>query len=159
MRDSLETLKGKKNLIGCEVGVDKAENATDMLQNLDIKQLYLVDVWGMPDSGKDVRTLKIAQANVSGYNAEIIWLIKKSEDVTDEEIPLLSLDFVYIDGDHRYHAVKKDLENYWPRVKLGGLFAGHDYGNRNVHKAVHEFCEYREVLSHPTRTGDWWVLK
>jgi predicted O-methyltransferase YrrM len=38
-----------------------------------------------------------------------------------------SLDFVYIDGDHTYNAVTLDLEKWYPKVKKGGLFYGHDY--------------------------------
>jgi hypothetical protein len=38
-----------------------------------------------------------------------------------------SLDFVYIDANHKYDAVKKDLELWYPKVRKGGVFAGHDY--------------------------------
>lgn len=39
-----------------------------------------------------------------------------------------SLDFVYIDGDHRPEFVKEDIELWWPKIKKGGIIAGHDYG-------------------------------
>ena len=51
-------------------------------------------------------------------------------------------DFLYIDGNHRYEAVKSDLINYYPRVKKGGIISGHDYefeGTPDVKKAVDEF--------------------
>lgn len=38
-----------------------------------------------------------------------------------------SLDMVFIDACHYYEEVRKDLENWYPKVKLGGIFAGHDY--------------------------------
>jgi hypothetical protein len=38
-----------------------------------------------------------------------------------------SLDFIYIDGDHTYMGVKEDIQNYLPKLKKGGLMAGHDY--------------------------------
>jgi hypothetical protein len=38
-----------------------------------------------------------------------------------------SLDFVYIDASHDYESVKQDLACWWPKVKFGGMFAGHDY--------------------------------
>ena len=40
-----------------------------------------------------------------------------------------SIDFIYIDGDHSYDSVKKDLELYLPKMKEGGVIAGHDYTN------------------------------
>lgn len=38
-----------------------------------------------------------------------------------------SVDFVYIDGEHTYEAVAQDIEDWWPKVKVGGILAGHDY--------------------------------
>ena len=35
-------------------------------------------------------------------------------------------DAVFIDGNHSYEYVKKDLENYLPKVKAGGIVAMHD---------------------------------
>lgn len=37
-----------------------------------------------------------------------------------------SLDFVFIDGDHSYHQTLSDIKNYLPKVKGGGVIAGHD---------------------------------
>jgi predicted O-methyltransferase YrrM len=36
------------------------------------------------------------------------------------------LDFLFIDGDHRYEGVKRDFEMYRPLVRPGGLIAFHD---------------------------------
>ncbi|MDH5202921.1 MAG: class I SAM-dependent methyltransferase, partial [Nitrospirota bacterium] len=36
------------------------------------------------------------------------------------------IDFLFIDGDHRYTGVKKDFHLYSPLVKPGGLIAFHD---------------------------------
>ena len=36
-------------------------------------------------------------------------------------------DFIYIDGDHSYKGAKSDLINYFPKVRQGGIIAGHDY--------------------------------
>ena len=34
--------------------------------------------------------------------------------------------FVYIDGNHHYNEVLKDLVRWWPKVKKGGILAGDD---------------------------------
>lgn len=50
-----------------------------------------------------------------------------------------SLDFVFIDGDHRYECVLEDINAWLPKIKSGGVIAGHDYGwCMDVRKAVHE---------------------
>lgn len=51
-----------------------------------------------------------------------------------------SIDFVYIDAAHDYASVKKDVLAWLPKMKAGGILAGHDYGNHNtqVKEAVNE---------------------
>lgn len=51
-----------------------------------------------------------------------------------------SLDFVFIDASHDYDNVMIDLKSWYPKVKKGGVFAGHDYPSWNgVKRAVDEF--------------------
>lgn len=38
-----------------------------------------------------------------------------------------SIDFIYIDAEHTYESVKRDLELYLPKLKKGGIIGGHDY--------------------------------
>ena len=47
---------------------------------------------------------------------------KKSNYFKDKEV-----DFVFIDGDHRYSQVKEDIMSWFPKIKTGGTMAGHDY--------------------------------
>ncbi len=57
-----------------------------------------------------------------------------------------SLDFVFIDADHAYESVLKDIKAWLPKVKPGGLIAGHDYSQDfpGVMLAVAEcFAEWR----------------
>jgi len=61
-----------------------------------------------------------------------------------------SLDGVFIDADHTYEAVKKDIQNWMPKVRKGGIFAGHDYVSswpgviRAVDELVHGFSTMEE---------------
>lgn len=57
------------------------------------------------------------------------------------------LDYLFIDGDHRYEGVKRDFEMYAPMVRKGGIIAFHDIADgppENV-GGVPEF--WREVKS------------
>lgn len=51
-----------------------------------------------------------------------------------------TVDCVFIDGDHRYPAVKQDLNAWIPKVKSGGVFCGDDYWMEDVKRAVDEFA-------------------
>jgi len=50
-----------------------------------------------------------------------------------------SLEFVYVDASHYYENVKNDLTYWYPKVKSGGVIAGHDYQYAGVKLAVDEF--------------------
>jgi predicted O-methyltransferase YrrM len=49
------------------------------------------------------------------------------------------VDFVFIDADHEYDSVVKDINAWLPKIKQGGIISGHDYFNPcGVKKAVDE---------------------
>lgn len=69
-----------------------------------------------------------------------------------------TVDFVFIDADHSYEGVMRDIKAWWPKVKSGGTFAGHDYekGWPGVVKAVNEFA--KSVGLTFTVLGTSWVM-
>lgn len=59
----------------------------------------------------------------------------------DAAQPMCMADFIFIDGDHRYESVKRDICKAMSYLKAGGVIAGHDYyppGWPGVVKAVDE---------------------
>jgi hypothetical protein len=65
-----------------------------------------------------------------------------------------SIDFLFIDGAHDYESVKKDLNDWYPKVKKNGIIAGHDYFFNGVKNAVNEFFGIENVVSE----GTSWVV-
>ena len=54
-------------------------------------------------------------------------------------------DFLFIDGDHSMRAVLTDLDKYVPKVKKGGIIAGHDAGLQGVNMALHSWCRRHNI--------------
>lgn len=65
-----------------------------------------------------------------------------------------TINFIYIDGEHSYEAVKRDIELYLPKIKNGGIIAGHDYHENwpGVIKAVEEVLG---TPNHVHRDSTW----
>lgn len=51
-----------------------------------------------------------------------------------------TLDFVWIDADHGAEAVYRDLCAWWPKVKPGGLLAGHDWNEPGPKEGATRFA-------------------
>ena len=59
-----------------------------------------------------------------------------------------SLEAVFLDASHRYEDIKNDINAWYPKVKKGGIFAGHDYPSwTQVTQAVEEFFPDKNFIS------------
>jgi hypothetical protein len=57
-----------------------------------------------------------------------------------------TVDFVFIDADHIYERVRDDINAWLPKIKPGGIIAGHDYNPpHEVERAVNEIFGNRVV--------------
>lgn len=67
-----------------------------------------------------------------------------------------SLDFIFIDGSHRYEDVLDDLKAWYPKVKVGGYITGHDISYHEVYQAVTEFQESIGLPFYSDMSMDIW---
>ena len=67
-----------------------------------------------------------------------------------------SLDFVFIDASHEYQDVLDDIMVWLPKIKVGGIIAGHDYEYYQVNNAVHEFFKNEEFV---TMNNNCWLYE
>ena len=69
-----------------------------------------------------------------------------------------SLDFVFLDASHDRAAVAEDIRAWLPKVKIGGIIAGHDYPYLGVAAAVAEVLGETALVE--TRGRSWlWIKK
>lgn len=156
MRPMIRYLKENypAKLSGVEIGVFRGDNALDILKNLSITQLYLVDTCEYYQGRSDA--CDIALNKLTEYQDKIIFIIEKSEDAT-YKIPN-ELDFIYIDGNHEYEYVLKDIELYYNKIRAGGVIGGHDIIMSSVREAVEDFC-LTYNLEYFAHWRDWWLIK
>ncbi len=156
-----------KQINAIEIGVSGGLNSKYILDNLNIKRLYLVDPYDdyvdNSNEYKDVKVSKdflskmnkIAKRRLRKYEKKISWIKKYSNDALNI-VPMV--DYIYIDGNHSYEYVLDDCKNYWQKVKNGGILAGHDISMVGVLNAVQDFCK-EEKLNFQVAGQDWWIVK
>ena len=131
--------------VGVEVGVHKGGTSQVLLRTYPRLTLWLVDGYldhpDYPEHQQQANFATMHERTVFAGPRRHIVKLPSLEAVKREEIRHALFDFVFIDADHSYEAVKADLAAWWPRVKPGGLFCGHDYGKREygVTQAVDEW--------------------
>jgi len=156
-----EYFKNKK-IFAAEIGVFFGYNSRDLNKFLNISKLYLIDPYEKYEGYKKdsaYNLLKRAKKNSHKINKKknIFW-IEKFSDKAVKDIKE-DLDFLYIDGNHEYEFVKKDLELYWKKIKKGGIMAGHDIQYRGVSKALLEFANKNNLEVNFGDRRDWWIIK
>lgn len=70
-----------------------------------------------------------------------------------------SVDRVMIDGDHSAAAVRADLDAWWPALKPGGEFAGHDDDWASVRDTVRAWAAERGLPVFPLSKRCWRIVK
>lgn len=123
-----------RNLVGAEVGVDVGAHAEALLRYCDIRHLLLIDEWP--------RELQCGwcegRLRALGFWPRVT-MRQRNAHQASVEVHTESLDFVYIDIRHDSDTAREALEDWWPKVKPGGVLAYRQYHAPSVAEAVDAF--------------------
>ena len=179
-RVDLPDLLNERRLLGCgaEIGVFAAEFSSRLLTVWRGRQLVSIDPWAAAASEEyiDVSNLDKAGFDLAYETSRTrlerfgdrsrIWRTTSAEAAA--RLPDGCLDFVYIDARHDEASVRQDIELWFPKVRPGGIIAGHDYvdgdlpeGSFGVKKAVDSFFGTRRLRVHVTgeRSFPTWIVE
>jgi predicted O-methyltransferase YrrM len=137
-----------KNMRVAEIGTQQGRYASDLLDHLEPRELHLIDPWIQHDDERYQRDGANAKQDTQDQffnqvkdkfsqqiNAgQVIMHRAKSLDVVSS-FPDGFFDMVYVDAMHFHDAVLADLLAYAPKIRPGGILAGHD------------FCEHQNSAS------------
>jgi len=145
-----------------EIGVFNGDFSQKIIDVTKPKMLYLIDSWNL-DLSSDPSVVK---RNQQFYNEKYEKVQKRFQneikagqvfikrDLSEKVLAGFEndyFDWVYVDGNHQYDFVKKDLELVFQKVKSDGFITGDDYGREeswheeNVTKAVDDFISLGHV--------------
>jgi hypothetical protein len=160
-----------------EVGVAFGENAEIILNTSKLNHIYLVDLWdyvpnenplGYADAIKNWTGCMRYCADKMQPFGERATMFKETSVKAAATFEDGQFDFVYIDANHMRPYIDNDLKAWFSKVKMGGIFGGHDYHNVNradyvcqVKDAVDDFFADRDYTLHITEDEDpsWYIIK
>jgi len=165
------------NGFGCEIGTAYGEYAEQILKRWHGTTIFCVDPWKkwpdeqyVDDTGRcdfDVMYMR-ALNRLAKYPGRVSF-VRQESDVAVKMFPDNFFDFVYVDGNHHEPQISRDLNNWYPKVKPGGIFCGHDYYDLDtpsyrceVKKAVDAFAMTKRLeITTTIEPGDtsWWIVK
>lgn len=160
-----------------EIGVWKGDFSQEILEQCKPRKLHLVDPWifdgDCPErwhGGSDAKTQEdmdaIYQNVVDRFSCHSNVEIHRM--MSCEAVHLFGneyFDWIYIDGDHSYDAVRQDLSMWWDKVKSGGTIIGDDYrwrderGCKTVKRAYKEVISERFIARTYIRAGQFFIEK
>ncbi|MBI2593035.1 class I SAM-dependent methyltransferase [Candidatus Daviesbacteria bacterium] len=117
--------------VGAEIGVYRGE-FTEKFCRAGLK-MYAIDPWigykgaGRSEKAQDMQDYNFECAKKTLSQYKDCTLIRKTSMEALRDFKAESLDFVYIDGDHRFPAIAADIYGWYPKVKKGGIISGDDY--------------------------------
>lgn len=145
---------------GIELGVAKGDFAEELKKRYPNLFLWGVDRYADHHDDAEYSATVKRMAWWSGYA-----LLRMSFEQAASHFSDQSFDFVYIDGyAHTGQEGGRTLAQWFPKVRRGGVFAGHDYHPQYqaTKDAVDEFAKVTGRQIHLT-TGDefpsWWMIR
>lgn len=150
---------------GAEVGVWEGAYAEHLCASIPGVHLTCVDPWRAYNDYREVKNdqerlesaYRLTRTRLAPYDCAIV---RKTSLEAASQIPDGSLDFLYLDANHRAEFVQQDLEAWVPKVRTGGVVAGHDYSNHKkkpfiqVQPVVDQFVADRRIRPLYVLAGD-----
>lgn len=126
---------------------------------------YAVDTWKgsigdnafaevLAEHGGDVYDVFAQNMEKCGV-AEFVIPLRMASVEAAKNFGDLSLDFVFIDAAHDYDSVSADIRAWLPKVKVGGMIAGHDHSHPPIQRALKEQIPSAARYK-PKNKGDSW---
>ena len=140
------------NMYGVEIGVLNGETSSFLLSLGTI--LYGIDPL-IPDSMESslIGSLDSIKQNTGELFDKRFTFIKDYSYNVYNTFGNQNFEFIFIDGDHTYEAVKQDYNLYFPKIKTGGLIFFHDSrmnrGGAPFHEGSSKFVD--EIILHDKR--------
>ena len=150
--------------VGVEVGVAAGHFSKQVIYTWKTcGEFYCVDLWEKQEDGYKDGCNRSSESQNATYHEVIkdfapypkVKIIKNWSHEAVKSFQDQFFDFIYIDANHSYKASLEDMRMWYPKLKVGGIMAGHDYldgpeESYGVKKAADEFAASTGLRLHKT---------
>lgn len=156
-----------------EVGCKEGRTTGHILKHVPDSYVIAIDPWmadPAPANGDPTREdykswdfAKIEREFYENVGADLercrMFRGTSQEAAERQPLPKDGVDLIFIDALHDYESVMQDIALWWPKVRIGGMLAGHDFNHQwpGVERAVADSFN----LMHVGIASDsvWFVIK
>lgn len=128
---------GRKRGVGAELGVQQGLYAKSILSAWpSATEYHMIDPWvtqtnyidaaNVDQETQDARMASAAAVAQSFAPRVAVSVVRNFSYDAVNLYPDCYFDFVYVDAVHDYEGALNDMIDWWPKVRSGGLLAGHD---------------------------------
>lgn len=153
-------------LVGLEVGIFQAQTFCTFLQqcpkittlygvdNYKPSSEYVADYYSVDEKGAELsKLLAFHNVRYSGFKDKaVIYDMDSSEAISKFEDN--SLDFIFLDSANTKEDYFQELNQWYPKLKVGGIFSGHDWDTVEVTQPAVNLFRQQNGLNNPMSTFD-----
>lgn len=159
----------KAPTLGIEIGVAAGENICHTLDHCpNIRHIYAIDPWEPYEDTNGEASKELVEEshacaidNFKTYGARVQPYRCTSDHFFGLFGKSIEVDYVFIDGNHDYEYVYRDIANFYNMVRVGGIISGHDVHIGHVLDAIDNFAgtlSYKPLV-HKVPNCAWWFKK
>lgn len=152
---------------GAELGVFDGKFTSFLLENNPSLRMISVDLWetqpgnDTSDGGESYESWDHEGNYKSfieklGSNRDRSDILRMTTSEASGKVDNESLDFVFIDACHSFECVVRDIKNWSPKVKSGGMVIGHDWPWPSVNRAVKSVYDSDKIIIGPNKCWAVW---
>lgn len=147
--------------VGAEIGVLEGKFSEKLCQIIPSLTLHCIDTWGL----NEIRYRKYHERKHKSFVERFTaspYRVIPYKDLSSEAVKHFafdSLDFVYIDANHKFNYIVQDLIEWTRRVRVGGIVSGDDYGKESIRDAVTMYCKHNNLKVRVLEDETWYFTR
>jgi predicted O-methyltransferase YrrM len=172
--ESFMAQQGYKTFV--EVGCKEGRTTGHILKTIPDSRVIAIDPWIVQEKTQDPTKETYEKWDFEdiekqfwenvGENKDRVEMMRMTSEVAAQHCAIPNMenrsaqfDLIFIDALHDYEHVKQDIGLWWPKVRVGGILAGHDFNHRwpGCERAVAESFNLMHVGVAPDSV--WFVIK